>query len=127
MLNNLIAWSLRNRVMVLAMAVLTGKYLDGRRPPGARLSRYTRFVRYNTKRAEPAAAAYVALARAHGLDPAQMAIAFVASRPFVTATIVGATTLDQLAQDIGALDLALAPEVLTGIEAIHADNPNPCP
>jgi aryl-alcohol dehydrogenase-like predicted oxidoreductase len=70
---------------------------------------------------------YVALARRHGLDPAQMAIAFASSRPFVTSTIIGATTLGQLKTDIAALDLTLEDHVLADIEQIHLDYPNPCP
>ncbi len=65
----------------LAFGVLSGKYLDGARPEGARLTRWERFARYQGHRAEQATAAYVALAREHGLDPAQMALAYVTSRP----------------------------------------------
>ncbi|MEA2753909.1 MAG: hypothetical protein QOJ54_198, partial [Aliidongia sp.] len=55
------------------------------------------------------------------------ALAFVNAQPFVTSTIIGATTMTQLAADIDAFDLVLSPEVLAGIEAIHAEIPNPCP
>ena len=56
-----------------------------------------------------------------------MALAFIASRPFVTATIIGATSLDQLEADLGSLDLTLTEEVIAGIEAIHRGQPNPAP
>ena len=59
--------------------------------------------------------------------PAQMAIAFAVSRPFVTSTIIGATTLDQLKTDIAAAELKLSDDVLADIEQIHLDYPNPCP
>jgi aryl-alcohol dehydrogenase-like predicted oxidoreductase len=111
----------------LGMGVLTGKYLDGARPAGARLTLFSRFQRYGTAEGQRATADYVALARRHGLDPAQMALAFVNSRPFVTATIIGATSLAQLAADIASIDLVLGDEVLAGIEAIHRGQPNPCP
>ncbi|MGB7757837.1 MAG: NADP(H)-dependent aldo-keto reductase [Salinisphaera sp.] len=111
----------------LAFGVLSGKYLDGARPEGARLTRWERFARYQGHRAEQATAAYVALAREHGLDPAQMALAYVTSRPFVTSNIIGATTMEQLAANIDSAELELAEEVLAGIEAIHADNPDPSP
>jgi len=111
---------------VLAMAVLTGKYFDGQRPAGARLTRYTRFVRYTVPRAEPAAKRYVALARAHGLDPGQMAIAWTLTRPFVPSAILGATTLAQLDVNLGAIEVTLPDTVISGIEAIHAEMPSPC-
>ena len=111
----------------LAMGVLSGKYLGGAEPPGARLSIYPQFQRYRGPQAEAAAAAYVALARDHGLDPAQMALAFVTSRPFVTSTIIGATGLEQLATNIASVDVTLSKEVLDGIEAIHHVYTYPCP
>ena len=69
----------------------------------------------------------VALAREHGLDPAQMALAFVTQQPFVTSNIIGATTIEQLDSNIASFDLKLSDEVLAGIEAIHKDHPNPAP
>ncbi len=70
---------------------------------------------------------YIELARKHGLDPAQMAIAFAVSRPFVTSTIIGATTMEQLKTDIDAAELELSDNLLEDIEQIHLDYPNPCP
>jgi aryl-alcohol dehydrogenase-like predicted oxidoreductase len=69
----------------------------------------------------------VALAREHGLDPAQMALAFVTQQPFVTSNIIGATNLEQLDSNIASADLKLSKEVLEGIEAIQKDHPNPAP
>ncbi|HYQ90660.1 MAG TPA: aldo/keto reductase, partial [Candidatus Competibacteraceae bacterium] len=103
------------------------KYLDGRRPSGARLTLFQRFQRYNTPEAEQPLRDYIALAREHGLDPAQLALAFVNSRPFTAATIIGATTLEQLASDIASIDLKLPAPLLERIEAIHQRQPNPCP
>lgn len=111
----------------LGAGTLTGKYLDGRKPEGARLTLWPNNRRYQGERAEKAVRAYVELARAHGLDPAQMAIAFVASRPFVTATILGATSVEQLETDIAAADLELPQEVLDGLEEIHKIYTYPCP
>jgi aryl-alcohol dehydrogenase-like predicted oxidoreductase len=111
----------------LAMGLLAGKYLGGARPTGARLTLFQRFKRYDKPRQEAATAAYVALAREAGLDPAQMALAFVNARPFVTATIIGATTLEQLDANARSIDLVLSGDVLARIEAIHAGSPNPCP
>ncbi len=111
----------------LAFGVLTGKYLDGARPPEARLTLFSRFDRYSNPQGQAAAASYVALARKHGLDPAQMALAFVTSRPFVTSNIIGATSLRQLETDLASIDLSLSPELLEEIEQIHRGQPNPCP
>ncbi len=112
----------------LAFGTLTGKYLRGARPEGSRLALFDRFTRYTRNpEAETATAAYVELARRHGLDPAQMALAYVLGRPFVTSVIVGATDLSQLATDIASIDVCLGDEVLAGIEAIHERCPNPCP
>ncbi|MFN4312355.1 MAG: NADP(H)-dependent aldo-keto reductase [Ferrovibrio sp.] len=109
----------------LAMGVLAGKYLGGAKPAGARLTLFTRFTRYSSPQAERATERYVALAQRHGLDPAQMALAFVNSRPFVTSNIIGATSLAQLKADIDSIDVKLTQEVLDGIDAIHRDQPNP--
>lgn len=111
----------------LGFGVLSGKYLDPESPPEARLNRWPDYDRYSNPEALAATAAYVALAREHGLDPAQMALAFVNSRPFVTSTLIGATRMAQLRSNIASADLQLSQEVLDGIEAIHRQYPNPSP
>lgn len=110
----------------LAMGVLTGKYQDGAVPAGSRFAISERNRdRYNPPRAHAAITAYLDLAEKHGLDPAQLAIAFVMSRDFVTSTIIGATSMEQLKTDIGAADITLAPDVLAVIDEIHHQFPNP--
>lgn len=111
----------------LGQGFLTGKYLGGARPPGARTTLFDRGQRYQTAGAEEAIERYVALAQQAGLDPAQMALAFVNSRPFVTANIIGATTMEQLKTDIASIDVALSPELEARIDAIHQLVGNPCP
>jgi aryl-alcohol dehydrogenase-like predicted oxidoreductase len=74
---------------------------------------------------DPATRAYLKLAADHGLDIAQMAIAFCRSRPFMNSVIVGATSLEQLKTDVAAVDMTLAPEVLAGIDAIYRRYPRP--
>ena len=111
----------------LGMGVLSGKYLDGAVPAGARLTRFEQFRRYRGPQADAATAAYVALARECGLDPARVALAFVNGRPFVTSTIIGATDLDQLAADIASIELRLDRDVLDAIDAIQARYTYPCP
>lgn len=111
----------------LAFGMLSGKYLDGARPEGARITLFSRFTRYLKDEGLRATAEYVQLAREHGLSPAQMALAYVTSRPFVTSNIIGATSMQQLQENIDSLSLTLSEEVLAGIEAIHTRQPNPCP
>jgi aryl-alcohol dehydrogenase-like predicted oxidoreductase len=110
----------------LGFGVLTGKYLDAE-PEGARLTRWPHYARYSNEQAVAATREYVELARRHGLDPAQMALAFVNSRPFVSANIIGATTMQQLQNNITSIDLELSAEILEEIEAIHRRHPNPSP
>ena len=111
----------------LAQGALSGKYLDGARPPGARKTLFNRAQRYETPGAETAIRKYVTLAREFGLDPAQMALAFVNTRPFLTSTIIGATTMAQLEACVGSTKVALWPELEDRINAIHQEHCNPCP
>jgi aryl-alcohol dehydrogenase-like predicted oxidoreductase len=111
----------------LAFGALSGKYLNGQKPAGARLTLFERFQRYTGPRAIAATKAYVDLAREFSLDPAQMALAFVNRQPFVTANIIGATTMQQLRSDIGSAAVELSDELLAAIEAVHSANPNPAP
>lgn len=109
----------------LAAGLLTGKYQGGHVPAGSRAALNPTLFGRRTEQSAAAVAAYVALARDHGLEPAQMALAFCASRPFMGSVILGATSLDQLRTDLGAATLTLAPEVLDGIAAIHRRFPAP--
>ena len=123
----------RERVGLLAYSplgfgVLSGKYLNGNRPPGARLTLFgAKYKRYNSEIAEKCTRQYVAVARDSGIDPAQLALAFVNRQPFLTSSIIGATTMEQLAANIASADLDLGRNVLKRIEEIHRSQPNPCP
>ena len=111
----------------LAFGMLSGKYENGARPANARITLFSRFARYTNPQAIAACSRYVTLAREHGLDPAQMALAFVTRQPFVTSNIIGATSLEQLESNLGSLSLELSDELLDAIEAIHREQPNPAP
>ena len=111
----------------LAFGMLTGKYLGGKWPEKARLTLYERFSRYTGDRAADATRAYAELAHQHGLSPAQMALAWVNSREFVTSNIVGATSMDQLKENIGSADITLSADIVSAIEAIHDEFTYPCP
>jgi aryl-alcohol dehydrogenase-like predicted oxidoreductase len=111
----------------LAFGMLSGKYQGGARPAGARLTLFERFSRYSNPQAEAASDAYVSLAREAGLDPAQMALAFVNTRQFTTSNIIGATNLEQLQMNIASASLTLDKEILEKIEAIHQRYTIPAP
>ncbi len=111
----------------LGGGVLSGKYLDGRRPQGSRLVAFNGFRRYSGPRADAATAAYVAAAREAGLDPAQAALAFVTSRPFVTSNVIGATRMAQLESNLESAALTLPPDLEERFEAIQAEYTYPCP
>lgn len=111
----------------LGFGVLSGKYLDGSAADNARLNLFKSYSRYVNELGVKATTEYVQLAREHGVDPAQMALAFVNSRPFVGSNIIGATTMQQLASNIASIDLTLSDELLAGIEAIGTKYSNPCP
>jgi aryl-alcohol dehydrogenase-like predicted oxidoreductase len=111
----------------LGQGYLSGKYEGGALPAGSRKRLFNRLGRYEMGNGPTAISTYVALARKRGLDPAQMAIAFAVSRPFVTSTIIGATTMDQLKTDVAAGAMQLDRAVLEDIDKIHLTYPNPCP
>ncbi len=108
----LLAWS------PLAAGALSGKYLDGACPKGSRKDIAKDFWRHN-EYSEPAIRAYVNLARDHELDPCQMAIAYCLTKPFMNSVIIGATSLEQLDNNIGAINVELSEDILCSIEAIH--------
>ena len=111
----------------LAFGVLSGKYLGGRRPEGARLTLFDRFSRYTHERAEAATQAYYALAESQGLTLTQMALAFVNEQRFVTSNIVGATSVEQLSENISAIDVELANDVAAELDRLHQIHTIPCP
>ncbi|THD84702.1 aldo/keto reductase [Aliigemmobacter aestuarii] len=109
----------------LACGLLSGKYAGGVIPDGSRRTRTPELGGRITERVFEAVSAYLGLARDHGLDPCQMALAFTRSRPFQTIPIIGATTMEQLATNIAAADLTLDADVLAGIDRIHRAFPAP--
>lgn len=110
----------------LAFGHLTGKYLDGAQPPGARLTLYPPFgQRYQKPNVAAASAAYAKLARDAGMSPATLALAFVRSRFFVASTIIGATTEGQLRENVASVSADLPPDVLAAIDDLHFRYTNP--
>ncbi|OYX82522.1 MAG: aldo/keto reductase, partial [Flavobacteriales bacterium 32-34-25] len=111
----------------MAFGVLSGKFLTGESHPNARIKLFPQFSRYNSAQSTEATTQYVAIAKKHGLSPAQMALAFVNQQTFVTSNIIGATTLDQLKENIASIDVVLSDEIIKEINAVHAAIPDPAP
>ncbi|GAA4965962.1 aldo/keto reductase [Algibacter aquimarinus] len=124
--------SLRENVGLLAYSpmafgVLSGKYIKGTAEDNARLKLFPRFARYSGDKATEAANKYLKIAKDNNMSLAQMSLAFVSQRPFVTSTIIGATKLEQLKENIASIDIFLTDEVLKQIDAVHQVIPNPAP
>lgn len=111
----------------LGFGVLSGKYLQGQMPSDSRLALFPGYTRYSNPQAVAATEAYANLAAEVGLTPTQLALAFVNSRPFVSANIIGATQMTQLRENIASIDVALSAETLEAIERIHAQYRIPSP
>jgi aryl-alcohol dehydrogenase-like predicted oxidoreductase len=111
----------------LAAGTLSGKYLNGAEPAGARRTEFTGQTRYMTANSDSAVQAYVDLAKKHGIDPSQMALAFVHQQSFVTSTIIGATNQSQLLNALESIDLSLSDDLLNELNAIHQIYTYPCP
>ncbi|MFC5682266.1 NADP(H)-dependent aldo-keto reductase [Flavobacterium sp. MAHUQ-51] len=111
----------------LAFGVLSGKFLTGESHPNARIKLFPQFSRYNSSQCNEATQRYSEIAKKHGISLAQMALAFVNQQAFVTSNIIGATTLEQLKENIGSIDLVLSDEIIAEINAVHAVIPDPAP
>ncbi|WP_445733663.1 aldo/keto reductase [Mariniflexile sp.] len=128
--NDLAEVALRENVGLLAYSpmafgVLSGKYIKGTAADGSRLKLFPRFSRYSSEPCTEATKKYLKIAEGHGMALAQMSLAFVTLQPFVTSTIIGATNLEQLKENIGSMDVTLSDEVLTQINEVHSLIPNP--
>ena len=111
----------------LAFGVLSGKYLNGQQPKNARLTLFPHYTRYNYPQVKEATRQYVNLAAEYDLSPAQMALAFVNSRSFVVSNIIGATSMEQLKENIASVGVTLPFEVIRNINQIHDSIPDPAP
>jgi len=111
----------------LGQGYLTGKYQNESQPKGSRKALFNNMNRYETPGAAPAIDSYVKLARDHNIDPGQLALQFVTTRPFLTSNIFGATTMAQLKSNIESQNVVLTAEIFQSIEDIHLIYSNPCP
>ena len=111
----------------LAFGMLSGKYLNNQWPDGARLTLFKQFSRYTNPEAIAATEKYLAVAEKHGLNPVQMALAFVTQQPFVTANIIGATSMEQLKTNLESSEVTLGKEVLKDLNQVNVEHPYPAP
>lgn len=111
----------------MACGVLSGKYINGADTENSRLNLFSRFSRYKNDQATEATKRYMKIAKDHNISLAQMALAFVNQRPFVTSTIIGATSVDQLQENIDSIDVSLSEDVMNEINTVHTEIPNPAP
>ena len=111
----------------LAAGALSGKYRNGLMPKNSRQALFKGWERHLNPLAMKAYDEYFKLANEHGLTMVQLAQSFVNSRPFVTSNIIGATTMEQLKENIDSVNIELSEEILKKIDEIHNKNPNPSP
>ena len=111
----------------LAFGALSGKYLNGQLPDNSRLKLFPAYSRYNNPQAVKLTSAYADLAKKHGLSLVQLSLAFVNQRSFVTSSIIGATSMAQLQENMASIDTNLSVEILKEIDQIQDLQPNPAP
>lgn len=111
----------------MAFGLLSGKYHNGDARDSARLNIFKQMSRYNSENSHAATAKYLEIAEKHGVSLAQLSLAFVNNRPFVTSNIIGATSMEQLRENIDSIDIDLSEEMLKEINAVHELIPNPAP
>ncbi|WP_028377196.1 NADP(H)-dependent aldo-keto reductase [Leeuwenhoekiella sp. MAR_2009_132] len=111
----------------LGFGTLSGKYIKGTDAQDSRVNQFPQYNRYSNDNAVAATKQYIAIAEKHGLSITQLALAFVTDRPFMTANIIGATSLEQLKENIGSINVSLSEEILEEIETVHKAIPNPAP
>ncbi|WP_163409263.1 aldo/keto reductase [Flavobacterium ajazii] len=111
----------------LAFGVLTGKFLTGESHPKARINLFPQYKRYNSEQCTEATKLYQEIAKKHGLTLTQLAMGFVLQQPFLTSAIIGATTMEQLKENIDTIDVVLSKQILTEIDSVQAIIPDPAP
>ena len=111
----------------MAFGVLSGKFLTGESHPNARINLFPQFARYNSENTREATRLYNEIAKDFGLTLTELALAFIEKQPFVTSTIIGATNLQQLEQNINTINVSLSEEIMLEVENVQNNFPNPAP
>lgn len=111
----------------LGFGILSGKFLNGESHPNSRISLFPQLARYNSAQSAEATKLYNEIAIKNGLTLTELSLAFVNQQPFVTSTIIGATTMEQLKENVATIDVFLSDEILMEINAVQAVIPDPAP
>lgn len=111
----------------MAFGVLSGKFLSGESHPNARIKLFPQMSRYNSAQCTEATRLYQEIARKNGLTLTELSLAFIEQQPFVTSTIIGATTMEQLKENIDTIQVSLSDEILKAIDEVQAVIPDPAP
>ncbi|MBQ0909211.1 aldo/keto reductase [Flavobacterium sp. F-328] len=111
----------------MAFGVLSGKFLSGEAQPNARISLFPQYTRYSSEQSTEATKMYQDIAQRYGLTLTELALAFIERQAFVSSTIIGATSIEQLQQNINTIQVSLSDEILQAIDAVQASIPNPAP
>lgn len=111
----------------LAFGWLSGKYYNNTAADNSRLRLFPVMARYNNTEAQKACRQYVELAKDNGISPSQMALSYINSRDFCTSNIIGATTMEQLKENIDSINLNINNDIIEEIDKIHTSQPNPAP
>ena len=124
--------SIREKISLLAYSpmgfgMLSGKFHKKADKPSDRINQFKTLSRYNSQQCWDATERYIKIAEDAGLTIAQMSLAFVNDRPFMTSNIIGATTMLQLKENIGSADIQLSPDILSAINEVHKEISNPAP
>jgi len=111
----------------MAFGVLSGKYIKGIAEETSRLKMHPRFARYSSNQSTEATKKYLKIAEKHGMKLSQMSLAFVTQQSFLTSNIIGASSVEQLKENIDSINMNLDTDLLDEINAVHAEIPNPAP
>ena len=111
----------------LAAGGLSGKYRNGKMPKDSRMALFKGWERHLNPLAMQAYDKYFKLAKDFNLTMVQLAQSFVNSRPFVTSNIIGATTMEQLKENVESINIEFTDEMMDKVNEIHNNNPNPSP
>ena len=111
----------------MAFGVLSGKFLTGENHPNARIKLFPQYSRYNSEQCTEATRLYQEIAKKNGLTLTELSLAFIEQQPFLTSTIIGATTMEQLKENIDSIKVSLSDEILKAIDEVQAVIPDPAP
>ena len=116
-----------NAYSPLGFGVLSGKYRNGNMPENSRLKLFSNLARFSNEKCFDATELYYNIATKHNLSLAEMSLAFVNDRPFVTSNIIGATSMEQLKENINSINIKLSKEIISEINSVSEKIPNPAP